>query len=574
MKIYTLMILALVALSPLTADAQIDLPNNCGSTTVDFSGFAGTGFTPTPGAGQLDSDTWSTSGFGDNVPFGGTGTSGDPARGTTTGGVTTGGVYSLNNGGDAALWIQSAGSDFTPGDIKLKSCNTSGSDVADVDISYDIVYLNDQPRANSLNFAYSLDDVTYVPVPALDFITPEASDALGIQTEPRMTTLAGVNIPNGMCIFFRWSGDDVSGGGSRDEYGIDNITFCAAGGIVPPPPPPPPTGTSLCIASDDFDTPTNLLGRTITVDQPFMTLGDLWGISSSFTDDPINAPFAIIDDSKLNCANFFANDVSGVIPCDYGNRFFGMVDTENNDNMGPVSAEWEFDVSSAINLTSVDIFMGAMGDFESDDIFTWSYSIDGSPFTTIFTLFANESIDDFEYIMADGDTVALNDPMTVDGTILTNNLTKFNATINGAGSILTLRVEGMGNGGTEAIAWDNICINGLSAGSAVPTMSEWGMFLFALIMISFGVVFLFNAQRKLAMSGTGTYSASTNFRRFPLDKEVFKSSMKHAAGLAVVGFGFIFLVWGEIVPADLIGMALTIPVVAYLIHMVKLFGQK
>ena len=177
-------------------------------------------------------------------------------------------------------------------------------------------------------------------------------------------------------------------------------------------------------------------------------------------------------------------------------------------------------------------------------------------------------------VLNDGDVFTLNDPMTENGTILTNDLTKFNATINGAGSVLTLRVTGMGNGGTEAIAWDNICINGISAGSAVPTMSEWGMFLFALIMITFGVVFLFNSQHKLAMSGSGNMSSSANFRQFPLDMEVFKTSLKHAAGLAVAGFGFIFLVWGEIVPADLIGMALTIPVVAYLIHMVKLFGKK
>ena len=496
MKFYTLLALAFVAFSPLAVFGQIDIPADCGSTTVDFSSFTGAGFDPNPGPGQLDSDTWSIDGFGANVPFGGSGSSGDPARGTTGGGVSTGGVYALTNAGDNAFWIQSAGSDFTPGVIKLKACNTSGATIVDIDMSYDLLYLNDQARANYLNFAYSLDDAAYTAVPALDFTTPEVADAMpSVQTVAMSTTLAGINLTDGMCIFFAWEGDDVSGGGSRDEYGFDNVTFCAAGGVPPPPPPPPPAPANpYCIASDDFDSPTNLLSFNTTVDMTFMNLGDIWGPTSAYSGNPIYAPFALVDDgANPGCANYFPFDNQGVIPCDYGNRFFGMTDTENPNNMGAVSAEWVFDVSSAINLTGITVDVGAMGDFESSDVFTIAYSIDGGPFTTAIVLSADESTN-ATYSMGNGTTRTLNDPMTVNGTIVLNDMTTFSAPIVGAGNELTLRLDGMGNGGSEAIAWDNITIKGVPLGVAVPTMGQWSMFLFTIIMLTFGVVFVFNAQ--------------------------------------------------------------------------------
>ena len=560
------------AISPLTSSAQVDISGSCGAPTViDFAGFTGAGFDPTPTAGQLNSNTWSTAGFGTSVPFGGSENGGDAARGTTDGsGVGTGGVYNYS-GGNGALWVQPGGSDFTPGDLTLKACNNTMSVMADVEVSYDILFLNDQARANSLNFAYSPDDLAYTSVPALDFITPEAPDALGVQTVSRSTTLTGVNLMSGACIFLQWQGDDETGGGSRDEYGIDNVSLCASGAM---PPPPPPSANPTCIASDDFDSPTKLLSRTVTVDMAFVNIGDLFGIGSSFSGNPNFAPFALIDDGNIACANYFPFDNQGVIPCDYGNQFFGMVDTENPNNMGPVSAEWVFDISTAANLTSISMDMSAMGDFESNDDFTWSYSIDGGPYTTIFAMTADESTN-ATYTLENGNTRTLNDPMTVNGTILLNHLTNFSAPISGAGSQLTLRLEGMGNGGTEAIAWDNIKISGVKIGAAVvPTMGEWAMFLFALIMISIGIVFVFNAQQRLAMGGTNNVSSSFGIRQFPFEAGTFKVALKHAFGLALAGFAFIFFAWGEIVPADLIGMALAIPLVAYLIHLVKLFGEE
>ena len=62
--------------------------------SIDFDGFTGTGFQSAPTTGQLDSDDWAVSGFSDgSFDFGGTGTSGDFARGTSDVGVVIGGIY-------------------------------------------------------------------------------------------------------------------------------------------------------------------------------------------------------------------------------------------------------------------------------------------------------------------------------------------------------------------------------------------------------------------------------------------------------------------------------------------------
>ena len=232
-----------------------------GGTTItlfeeDFQSFDGSGFAPTPTGGQLDSDAWRATGFSDgNGTFGGTFTSGDFARGAdVNGGVSTGGVYAFDTGGsNSILGIQPGGSDFTPGTITLRLTNTTGSTLTSLDVAYDIFFNNDQPRANSLNFAFSTDDVTYTSVSALDFTTPEAA-AAGFQSESLSATISGLSIADGSDVFLQWQGDDVSGSGSRDEYGIDNVVITTESGGT--------TGTTIAIAPDNATQPEGNSGTT------------------------------------------------------------------------------------------------------------------------------------------------------------------------------------------------------------------------------------------------------------------------------------------------------------------------
>ena len=201
---------------------------------INFNSFTGTGFAPTPSAGQLDSDTWSIAGFDNNVVFGGTGASGDPARGTSTGGTNSGGVYAFEvAASDFALGVQPGTSDFTPGDFTFALTNNTGSTVTSFTVSYDVYIYNDQSRSNSLGFGYSTDDSTYTSVGSASVTSAEAADVSPAWVSSNQSfTISGITLTNGSNFFFQWTGNDVGGGGSRDEFAIDNLTFSA---VVPEP---------------------------------------------------------------------------------------------------------------------------------------------------------------------------------------------------------------------------------------------------------------------------------------------------------------------------------------------------
>lgn len=238
MKISTKLFLSLAATATFSvANAQLVIPALNSPQTIDFTGFTGAGFSPSPGAGQLDSDTWSVLGFdGGQLPFGGTQTtaSTDFTRGTSTGGVSTGGVYAFDIGsGDMILGAQPTGNDFTPGSFILRIQNTSGMNMQDITVSYDFIYLNNADRGNSFNLWYSNDTLSssFIATAAGD-TTPAALATGAVWTTVSNTiTITNVNIPNNGYFYLRWMSDDISGSNTRDEFGIDNIVVT---GSTPP----------------------------------------------------------------------------------------------------------------------------------------------------------------------------------------------------------------------------------------------------------------------------------------------------------------------------------------------------
>lgn len=223
------------ALSIGAANAQLDINAFATPITTDFTGFDGSGFDATPAAGQLSSNVWAVTGLSDgDLAFGATNTTGDYARGASAGGVTSGGVYSFDNGTGASFGVQPTGSDYSPGTITMRMVNNTGAIITDLVVSYDISVLNNGDRANSWNFSNSADDITYSPQNTVDFTSPEALDAAPAWSSTnRSITLTGVNIAAGANYYIRWSSDDVSGSGSRDEIALDNISITAQGSTGP-----------------------------------------------------------------------------------------------------------------------------------------------------------------------------------------------------------------------------------------------------------------------------------------------------------------------------------------------------
>ncbi|WP_169737655.1 choice-of-anchor D domain-containing protein [Thermonema rossianum] len=219
--------------------AQLSLSNTNPAQVITFDAtvagvnnaqFDGSGFTPSPVAGQLDSDAWAVTGLSDGaLAFGGSATAGDFARGARNGGVGTGGIYAFQTAaGDYCLGVQPIGTDFTPGSFILRIQNTGSTAITELSIAYEIKVYNDQGRASTFNFEHSADDVTYVPEVALDYTSPAGADASPAwQTVTRSITISGLNIAPGAYYYLRWTSNDAGGSGSRDELGLDDISVSA-----------------------------------------------------------------------------------------------------------------------------------------------------------------------------------------------------------------------------------------------------------------------------------------------------------------------------------------------------------
>ena len=206
---------------------KIDFDNTVAN--VNEGQYDGSGFSTTPSTGQLNSNAWASTGMSDgDADFGTEHTTGDFARGQSSGGVGTGGFYAFTvSTGNNAMGVQPGSNDFNPGTITLKAQNKTGGTINTLNISYDLFVFNDQDRSSEIAFAYSTDNVTYTQINS--DITPATADGSPEWKRTVYTlNIPGLSLAGNDFIYLRWTSDDYSGSsGSRDEFAIDNIALIA-----------------------------------------------------------------------------------------------------------------------------------------------------------------------------------------------------------------------------------------------------------------------------------------------------------------------------------------------------------
>ncbi len=220
----------------LTITNDDTLPASTRIFTETFDGFTAAGFAPTPGAGQLNSNIWRVTGMSDaaNPAYGFTGAGGsDFGRGLIANNETGGGVYSPT--ASPALVVQPTGSDFAPGSfIEARVQNVSGAAATAFDVAFDWAYRNNETRGEVLSFAWSTDGISFTTVSAAGITIPDAADTNGFVLAPRTASLTGLSVADQGYLYLRWTYVSTSGGGSRDEIGIDNVTVDRVGGSAVP----------------------------------------------------------------------------------------------------------------------------------------------------------------------------------------------------------------------------------------------------------------------------------------------------------------------------------------------------
>ena len=200
--------------------------------TIDFTSFLGNGLTATPGLGQIDSDNWQVTDFSDgDTTFGGTFTTGQYARGLNLGAVSAAGIYAFDVDNsppiNVALGVQPTSNDFNNGMIVLKLQNNTGGVITDLQVGFDLFYFNDANRANSLNFAYSLDNVSYTDTDQ-DFTSPgSATGATWSAAQTLGTTIQGLTLADGADFYIAWVSDRGGTGPTDDQLALDNIGITA-----------------------------------------------------------------------------------------------------------------------------------------------------------------------------------------------------------------------------------------------------------------------------------------------------------------------------------------------------------
>lgn len=151
------------------APAQLSLTAPGTPAVIDFTGFAGGGLSPTPAAGQLNSNTFRFDAEnGAITAFGDTVATGVLARGNTGPGVATGGVYGCTIDGSTVMNIQPVAANFTPGSVIVRVQNNTGSTLNRIDVSYKCGAWNDQASQSTWQFSHGSVDGTWTSEASLD----------------------------------------------------------------------------------------------------------------------------------------------------------------------------------------------------------------------------------------------------------------------------------------------------------------------------------------------------------------------------------------------------------------------
>jgi hypothetical protein len=187
-----------------------------------------------PNPGQLDLDAWdyfvdgtTAQASGNASAFPGTLPAGN---GFNPGGSLATGLNATEVAGQRALGIQPTGGHFTAGSITLRVQNNTGAPLQQLAVSYTVGVFNDRDRSNLFTLLWSASNSanSYVEVPASEVVSPLDTD-----TDPEWmpeqvsVVINGFSVPQGGSFYLRWLGDDIAGGGQRDEFALTHISLTA-----------------------------------------------------------------------------------------------------------------------------------------------------------------------------------------------------------------------------------------------------------------------------------------------------------------------------------------------------------
>ncbi len=104
----------------------------------------------------------------------------------------------------------------------------------------------------------------------------------------------------------------------------------------------------------------------------------------------------------------------------------------------------------------------------------------------------------------------------------------------------------------------------------IPTLSQWGLITLALMLMSYGSVVMVGAGR---LAGTNNLQLPIGGFQLPFNAAILRKAFVLTVVLAAVGYTMSIVLFGAIFFSDIIGVAISGPVFAYLVHLLYLIEK-
>ncbi len=122
---------------------------------------------------------------------------------------------------------------------------------------------------------------------------------------------------------------------------------------------------------------------------------------------------------------------------------------------------------------------------------------------------------------------------------------------------------------TLDVACFNSCEACTTCGPAVPTVSQWGMIILILLLLSIGVVYARQTQASIVTTNGFNLPLGQGLR-MPFERHLYFRALLWTGAIACIAAISSLLIYGEITLVDIVGSILAAPIFTYLMHVLMI----
>lgn len=104
----------------------------------------------------------------------------------------------------------------------------------------------------------------------------------------------------------------------------------------------------------------------------------------------------------------------------------------------------------------------------------------------------------------------------------------------------------------------------------IPTLSQWGLFTFTLLLLSMGIVFVYKRQNALAVAGYETQDLKPSL----FDRSLYFKALGSVLFIAIAGLVVAYRYYGTLSITDTLGTLASTCIVAYMVQLSILIKKK